>query len=111
MISRSSAYLEPGARLSSIIQTIEEREVGTEGDHELVDKYSQPNKDIEIPKTTPPKSGEQRSSSAGCPAYIPVTHGNQQADTSLSQPSATTGPSTEDKDDVGEYEADDVSPK
>ena len=113
-------YSSPGVVLSNIdiTQSIKEREAGTEGDHEyeLLDKYSQLYEDIEIPKTTPPKSGEQKSSSAGdyefthCPAYVPVTHGNQQADTTSSQPSASTGPSTEDKDGVGEYEVVSVSP-
>ena len=119
LISSSSAYLEPGAILSDVTHTIKEREAGTEGDHEyeLLDKYTQPYEDIEIPKTAPPKSGEQKSSSAGdyefthCPAYVPVTHGNQQADISLSQPSTTTGPSTEDKDSAGEYEVVNVSAK
>ena len=71
-----------------------------------------------IPKTTPPKSGKQKwtSSSAGdyeftnCPAYVPVTHGNQQADTTSSQPCTTTGPCTGDKDGVEEYEVVIVSP-
>ena len=80
---------------------------GTEGDHEyeLLDKYSQPYDSVQIPETTPTKSEQQKTSSAGdyefthCLAYVPITHGNQQTETSLR---------SADVDGMGEYEI--VSP-
>ena len=75
--------------------------------YELLDKYSQP----QIPETTPTKSEQQKTLSAGdyefthCPAYVPVTHGNQETETSLRQ-QPTTG--SADDDGMGEYEM--VSP-
>ena len=57
---------------------------------------------IQIPQTTPPKSQQQNRSSAGdyefthCPAYVPVTHGNQQTETLLrQQPTTGSGNVTE----------------
>ena len=86
MISSSAPCLEPGVVLNNASQTKEQE--GTEVDHqyELLDKYStQP----QISETIPPKSEQQKTSSAGdyefthCPAYVPVTHGNQRTETSL----------------------------
>ena len=107
MISSPAPYSEPGVVLNNASQT--RGQEGTEGGHEyeLLDRYSQP----QIPETKAPKSEQQKTSSAGdyefthCPAYVPVTHGNQQTDTSLRQ-QATTG--SADADCMGEYEI--VSP-
>ena len=102
MISSSASYSEPGVVLNNASQT--KPQESTEGDHqyELLDKYStRP----QISETTPPKSEQQKTSSAGdyefthCPAYVPVTHGNQQTETSLR---------SADVDGMGEYEI--VSP-
>ena len=82
-------YDQPrGVVLSDVTRHNTAQEVGGDsGDHEyeLIDKYSKP-RPYEIPEATPPaKQAQQKPSSTGayeftqCPAYAPVTHGNQPA--------------------------------
>ena len=84
--------------LSTIPHTNIALEVGGDsGDHEyeLLDKYSQP---YEVCEATPTKQEQEKpSSSSGyeltqCPAYVPVTHGNQPAETSMKGPPAANSP-------------------
>ena len=96
-------YEQPGVMLSNIIHTSKERQANEscEVDHEyeVLDKYNQAYKDVQVPQAPPPKQKQQQSSSAGdyeliqYPAYVPVTHSNQQTETSLIQP--TTASSAE----------------
>ena len=100
---RPLPYEQPGVILSDISHTSKERPAheSVEADHEyeVLDKYNQAYEDIQVSQAPPPIQEQQQSSSAGdneltqCPAYVPVTHGSQQTETSLMQP--TTVCSTE----------------
>ena len=97
--------------LSDLTRTNVEREAPKrdENDHEYepLDQYSQHYEDI---KTTPPMVDQPQTSSSGdyaftqCPAYSPVTHGNQQAETSQTE----TGANNSEGPAAGLYES--VSP-
>ena len=82
----------------------------------MLDKYNQAYDDIQVPQAPPQKQEQQQSSSAGdyeltqCPAYVPVTHGNQHTETSLMQPPTLSSKGTaadndqNDKQNEGVYE-------
>ena len=83
-----------------------------EDDHEyeLLEKYSQPNRDeAKLSQAPPTKPKQLKTASTGdyeftqCPAYGPVTRGNGQVESSLTQPSTGLACSTNDGGDV--YEA------
>ena len=96
--------------MSNISHTSKEREAheSVEADHEyeVLDKYNQAYEDIQVSQVPPPKQEQQQSSSVGdyeltqCPAYVSVTHCNQQTQSSLTlQPSTCllyTSPSPRD---------------
>ena len=91
--------------MNNASQTREQEGTEVGHEYELLDSQTQ------IFKTTPPKSEQQKTSSAGdyelthCPAYVPVTHGNQQTETASRQ-QPTTGSANDDG--MGVYEI--VSP-
>ena len=98
-----------------------------EADHEyeILDKYSKDYEDIPSLSTPPPNPEQQQSSLpradyelTKCPAYVPVTHGNQVIETTLTQPTSLSSPpqstahdQTDTREDtsVGVYE--NVSPR
>ena len=114
---RSVPYELPGVMLSDISHASKEREANeVDHEYEMLDKYSQPYEDIKVPPAPPPKQEQQQSSSAGdyelthCPAYVSVTHGNKQTETTLTQPPTIEvkgkghGVSRADDDDNETYE-------
>ena len=97
-------YEQPGVILSDITHTSNKERYAQEtvdvnNEYEVLDKYNQAYEEIQVSQALPPEQEQQKSSSAGdyelsqCPAYVPVTHGNQLTETSLMQP--TTVCSTE----------------
>ena len=96
---RSVPYELPGVVLSDTSHISKEREahesVEVDHEYEMLDKYSQAYEDVQVPPAPPPKQEQQQSSLAGdyeltqCPAYVPVTHGNKQTETTLTQPPTT----------------------
>ena len=96
---RPMPYEQPGVMLSDTSHASKEREanenVEVDHEYEVLDKYSQAYEDVQVSPAPPPKQEQQQSSSAGdyeltqCPAYVPVTHGNKQTETTLTQPPTT----------------------
>ena len=81
-------YEQPGVTLSDIShntykerQTYKSVEVESDHEYEMLDKYNQPYEEVQVPQAPPPGDYELTQ----CPAYVPVTHGNQQTETSLTQ--------------------------
>ena len=77
-------YDQPGVMLSDLSQVSKETEayesVKVDHEYEILDKYSQPYDEVQIPEAPPPQQEQQETSSpaAGdyeltqCPAYVPV---------------------------------------
>ena len=81
-----------------MLHTKEAQEVGGDSEdheYEFIDNYSQL---YEVCEATPSKQEYKNpSSSSGykltqCPAYVPVTHGNQPAEISMKRPPAANSP-------------------
>ena len=101
-------YEQPGVLLSDINRAAynrnEIKSIEADHEYEMLDKYNQAYEEIKVASDPslapdPPKLPDQHRlppSSAGgydftqCPAYVPIAHGNQQAETSLTQPAGTT---------------------
>ena len=72
-----------------------------EADHEyeILDKYNKYYEDIPSLSTLPPNPEQQQSllpradyELTKCPAYVPVTHGNQTVESTLTQPTSLSSP-------------------
>ena len=98
MYSRST-YDQSGDAIFSALHPVHATQYNMGGaqeldhEYELIDKYSQPY-EFRTREATPPKLEQQKPSSTGeydftnftqCPAYIPVTHGNQVAETAITE--------------------------
>lgn len=107
---RPMPYELPGVKLSDISHVSKERQsnVSVEADNEYVvidqTEYDQAYEEVRVPLAPHPKQEQQQSSSTDdyelvqCRAYIPVTHGNQQTETTLTQPSTAVVAAARDTD-------------
>ena len=108
IICRQVPYKEPQALLSDLSRPRVANEIikntGSEADYEMLDNYNPDYEDIKVvePLSLPDRRGLPPSSVGDynitqCPAYIPIAHGNQQAETSLIQSAGTATAKTRQK--------------